>query len=70
MFFLPSVFRFQSCSACLLVKAGTLDKSYLKQRAEHLEKRERLMMLTIDEVYTAKHIEYSNRTFVEVTEEG
>ena len=44
--------------------------SYLKQTAEHLDKRERLMTLIIDEVYTAKRIEYLNGTFVGVTEEG
>ena len=69
MFLLPSVSKLRSYSACLSVKAGTLDMSYLKQRAEHLDERERLMTLMIDEVYTAKRTEYSNRTFVGVTEE-
>ena len=70
MFIRPSASKLQSYSACLLVKAGTFNISYLKQRAEHLEEREHLVRIMIDKVYTAKHIEYSNGTFVGVTEEG
>ena len=66
MSFLPSLSRLKSYSACLSVRAVTLDMSYLKQRAEHLEERKHLMTLMVDEVYPVKHIEYSNGTFVEV----
>ena len=44
--------------------------NYLKQRAEHLEEREHLMMIISDEVYAAKRIECSNETLVGITEEG
>ena len=70
MSFLPFVSKLQSYSACLSVKAGTLHMRHLKQRADQLEEKERLMTLMIDEVYTAKYIEHSNETFVEVTKEG
>ena len=57
---LPSLSRLQAYSSCLSVKAGTLDISYLKQRTEELNEKERLVTLMIDEVYTAKRIEYAN----------
>ena len=38
--------------------------SYLKQRTEQLQTKDRLVTVMIDEVYTAKQIEYSNSTFV------
>lgn len=70
LFILPSVSRLRSYSGYLSVEAGSLDIRYLKQRTEELEEKHRLVTLMIDEVYTAKRIEYSNGTFVGVNEEG
>ena len=70
LFILPSLSRLRAYSSCLSVKAGTLDISYLKQRTEELNEKERLVTLMIDEVYTAKQIEYANGSFVGLTESG
>ena len=44
--------------------------SYLKKRTAQLQIKDRLVTVMIDEVYTAKQIEYSNSTFVAFNEEG
>ena len=67
LFILPSLSRLQAYSSCLSVNTGTLDISYLKQRTEELNEKECLVTLMIDEVYTAKRIEYANGSFVGLT---
>ena len=64
LFILSSVSRLRSYSNYLSVEAGSLDMSYLKQRTEILEEKEKTVTLIIDEVYTANRIVYSNGTFV------
>ena len=44
--------------------------SYLKQRTEQLQTKDRLVTVMIDAVYTAKRIEYSNGIFVGLNKEG
>jgi len=70
LFILPSISRLRCYSSCLSVSANSLDTSYLLQRTEHLSEKERMVTLMIDEIYTAKRIEYSNGSFVGLTEEG
>lgn len=70
LFILPSISRLRSYSSCLSVEACSLDMSYLKQRTESLKEKERLVTLMIDEVYTAKRIEYANGSFTGLTEDG
>ena len=70
LFILPSISRLRAYSGCLSVEACSLDLSYLKQRTEPLKEEEKLVTLMIDEVYTAKRIEYSNGAFVGLNEEG
>jgi hypothetical protein len=61
-----SLFRYlRQLSATLRVGTG-LPKAtlvYLKKRAERLSARERLVSIIIDEVYTARQVEYSNGQF-------
>ena len=44
--------------------------SYLQRRTEQLQTKDRSVTVMIDEVYTAKRIEYLNGTFAELDEEG
>ena len=52
------------------VKASSLDLSYLTARTKDLPEECHIMVLMIDEDYTAQRIEYSNGYFVGLTEEG
>ena len=54
----------------LTVKTGALDLSYLATQANNLSEQEQMVTLMINEVYTAQRIEYSNESFVGLTEEG
>ena len=51
------------------VEASSLDLSYLTAKTKDLPEECRIMVLMIDEVYTAQRIEYSNGYFVGLTEE-
>jgi len=70
VFILPSMSRLRYYSSGLSVESGLLDLSYLKERIKDLSEHERMVTLQIDEVYTAKRIEYNNGAFVGITEEG
>ena len=67
---LPSISTLRQYSSGLTVKTGALDLSYLATRANNLSEQEQMVTLMIDEVYTAQCIEYSNGSFVGLTEEG
>ena len=69
-FILPSTRRLQQLSTAFNVDTGNIDASYLKQRAATLTEGERTVVLLIDEVYTAQRVEYSNGSFIGLTEEG
>ena len=70
IFILPSMSRLRAYSSGLAVESGSLDISYLNQRLADLTKQEKLMTLMIDEVYTARCIEYRNGAFIGITEDG
>lgn len=70
LFILPSISRLRQLSACHNVESGKLDFSYLRQRTADLTQREQTVVLLVDEVYTAQRVEYSNGSFVGLTEEG
>ena len=70
IFILPSLSLLRSYCSGLSVQSGHLDVSYLKQRLNDLTDQQRTVTLLIDEVYTAKRIEYNNGAFVGITEEG
>ena len=70
VFILPSMRLLRAYSSGLAVKSGSLDISYLNQRLADLTKQEKLMTLMIDEAYTARRIEYRNRAFIKITEDG
>ena len=51
------------------LEASSLDLSYLTARTKDLPEECRIMVLMIDEVYTAQRIDYSNGYFVGLTEQ-
>jgi len=67
---LPSISLLRKFSTDLAVESATFDLAYLKQRSVSLTEQERLVVLMMDEVYTAQRVEYTNGTFVGLTEEG
>ena len=52
------------------VETSFLDLSCLTARTKDLLEECRIVVLMIDQVYTAQRIEYSNGNFVGLTEEG
>ena len=70
LFILPSLSRLRVYSSGLSVKSGLLDLNYLNHRTENLSPEEKIVTLIIDEVYTAKRVEYQNEIFVGLTEDG
>ena len=69
LFLLPSDRLLRQLSSSITVKADHVDLRYLKRRVESLS-NEKICMLLIDEIYTAKRIEYSNGCFYGITENG
>ena len=53
----------------MTVQDGTLDTNYLRSRAE-VPEQECIVVLMLDEVYIAQRVEYTNGSFIGVTEEG
>lgn len=70
LFLLPSVRRLQQLSSGMNVEANIVNKLYLQERTSSLQPYERNMILIIDEIYTAKRVEYSNGTFIGLTSDG
>ena len=70
LFLLPSISRLRQLSSGMTVEGGVLDMDYLKLRTADLNEQERIVALIIDEVYTAQRIEYSNGSFIGLTEDG
>ena len=70
LFTLPTVRRLQQLSSGLNVKANIVDRAYLSERTSNLQNYERQVILLIDEIYTAKRIEYSNGAFIGLTSDG
>ena len=70
LFTLPTVRRLQQLSSGLNVNANMVDRTYLHERTSNLQSYERDVILLIDEIYTAKRIEYSNGAFVGLTSDG
>ena len=66
----PSVIRLCQISSYISVESGKLDLAYLKQRISHLPQIETIVVLIIDEVYTAQRIEYCNGQFIGLTKDG
>ena len=54
----------------MTVQGGSLDTNYLRSRVAELPEQECIVVLMLDEVYTAQRVEYTNGSFIGVTEEG
>ena len=67
---LPSISRLRQYSSVMSVETSFLDLSYLTARTKDLLKECCIMVLVIDQVYTAQSIDYSNGNFVGLTEKG
>ena len=67
---LPSLSLLRKLSSGKTVESGKLNLEYLKLRQAELTQPEKIVVLMIDEVYTAQRVEYSNGSFIGVTEDG
>ena len=67
---LPSISSLQKLSMGMTVQGGTLDTNYLRSRVAEVPEQKRIVVLMLDEVYTAQRVEYTNGSFIGVTEEG
>ena len=70
VFLLPTVRRLQQLSSGMNVEANTVNKQYLEIRTLPLKPYEKTVILMIDEIYTARRVEYSNGAFVGLTSDG
>ena len=69
-FYLPTQRRLRQLSCDLTVKQDCINLDYLQNRLASIAQEHRICLLLIDEIYTAKKIEYTNGSFVGVTEDG
>ena len=67
---LPSVNHLKKLSAGLNVDSRTVDVAYLQLHSKDLAEIEKTVVLIVDEVYTAQRVEFTNGSFVGLTEEG
>ena len=67
---LPSLSLLRKLSSGMTVESGKLVLEYLKLSQAELTQQEKIVVLMIDEVYTAQRLEYSNGSFIGVTEDG
>ena len=65
---LPSISSLRKLSMGTTVQDGTLDTNYLRSRVTELPEQERIVVLMLDKVYTAQGVEYTNSSFIGVTE--
>ena len=70
LFCLPSRRRLQQLSGSTTVSTSSIDMNYLKTRASTLLNEQKIVLLMIDEVYTASHVELVDGKLVGVTSEG
>ena len=70
MLILPAISLLRKLSTDLDVQSGRFDLTYLEQRSASLNQQERLLVLILDEVYTAQRVEYTNGAFIGLTEAG
>ena len=69
-FILPTARRLQQLSSGITVRPSQIDASYLSTRFSSLQGNDRVVILMMDEVYTAARIEYQSGDFVGMDEEG
>ena len=69
-FILPTVRRLRQLSQDEKVKENCIDLQYLRSRLSTIPVEQQQCLLCIDEIYTAKKIEYSNGRFYGITEDG
>lgn len=67
---LPSLILLRKLSSGMTVQSSKLDLEYLILRQTDLTPQQKVVVLMIDEVYTAQRVEYSNGSFVGLTEDG
>jgi len=69
IFILPTPRRLQQLSSCTQVSAE-IDTKYIQKRSEALTEKEKIVVLIIDEIYTASRVECSGGKLIGVTDEG
>ena len=65
---LPSISSLQKFFMGMTVQGSTLDTNYLRSRVAEVPEQEGIVVLMLDEVYTAQRMEYTNGSFIGVTE--
>lgn len=70
VFVLPSVSHLRKLSTRLNVESRKMDLDYLRVHCKDLPEKEKIVVLIVDEVYTAQRVEFTNGSFVGLTEEG
>ena len=68
LFILPSIGHLRKLLVDNSVEASKLDLEYMQQHTKGLSKKEQVVVLLLDEVYTAQRVEYTNGSFVGLTE--
>ena len=67
---LPSVRRLQQLSSGTSVAPSEVDMQYLECRRKNVSDHEKLVIMLIDEVYTASRVEFVNGQMVGLTQDG
>ena len=70
IFILPSCSRLRQLSCGTTVHCGEISLQYMQQRISELTFKKKVVVLIIDEVYTAQRVEYCNGKFIGLTENG
>ena len=63
LFILPSVRRLQQLAQGTSIEDSMFNSQYFEKRVSNFTSQQRLVILLIDEVYTAQRMEYSNGKF-------
>ena len=69
IFILPTTRRLQQLSSSTQVSTE-IDTKYIQKRSEALSEKEKIVVLIIDEIYTASRVECTGGKLIGVTDEG
>ncbi len=69
-FVLPTIRRLQQLSAGQTVNQCTIDLEYIKVRTTALSTREKVVIVCMDEIHTARRVEYQNGRIIGLTDDG
>ena len=70
IFALPSVRQLENLSTKVSASSGVIDTDYLQLRTKELTNQEKIVNFILNEVYVAERVEYSNGSFLGLTDDG